>query len=875
MSLFTDLAARLRALLFHTQSEQEMDEEMRFHLERDIEERIARGATPEAARRDARLAFGGVEQVKEDVRDATGVRWIQDVAADVRYALRALRLNPGFAVAAVLVLGIGIGATTAAFTVVDHVVLAELPYPNPERLVRVYPKAGRGMSNLSTVDYQAIAEQQRSFDAFGGINNRFMALSGAGAPERIIAGRVTAGFFQALSVRPIEGRVVEPRDEVQGAPAVVVVSREVAEGRLGGVKAAVGRSITLDGVSHTVIGVLPAMPAGLAGLRAGVWPALQMQTPTRRGPFWIRGIARLKEGTTIEDATGDLAGISERIFPIWASSWQDKGARFTPVPLRDAIVGPATRWIGLVAAAVALVLLVAVANVATLILVRTSARSHELAVRMALGATQARLARLLLVEGLTLTAFAGALGLVLAALGVDLVRALAATLPRIAEVTFDARGVAFAVAATIAAGVLVSLPPVMALLGGRGSESLRADARRAGTTRRANVVRRTLVVAEFALALPLLLGAGLLLNTFLRLQRVDPGFDPTGVASVGITLPGARYSDTAAAQFWRRAEARVGELPAIAAVGLSTEIPPDDPGDVNNFDLVDHPVPPGADQPGSPWVYATNGYFATLGVPLLDGRLFSEGDSATAPPVVIVSRSWAQRFFPNERVLGRQMISGGCTTCPLTTIVGVVGDVKYLGLKQAGEAMYSPFAQGGPSGAFIVVRARAGAQPEMFRALRGAIGGLDPELPLAEATMRARLEETLADPRNWTAVIGGFGAATMLLAALGIYGLMAYVVRQRRREIGVRLALGAEPKSVMWMVVGQGMRLAGLGALIGLVVAIVEARWLQGLLFEVGVTDPMTVAAVAAVLLVAAFFACWVPGRTASRISPVEAMVAE
>ncbi len=871
MRLLTDLATRVRALLFRARQDRELDDELRSHLEREAEERRRQGASPEAAWRDALLAFGGLERFKEEVRDARGVRQLEDLAADIRYALRGLRRNPGFAAAAVLVLGIGIGASTAAFAVVDAVLISELPYAHAGRLVRIYPRSTPEMANLSTVDYQAIRDLQRSFDAFGALNTREMALSGAGVPEHILAGRVTAGFFHALSIQPAEGRLVEERDEVLGAPAVVVVSHTLAEQRLGGARAAVGRAITLDGVSHQVIGVLPP---GLTTLRAGVWPALQLQTPTRRGPFWIRGIGRLREDRTLEDATRDLAGISARLFPIWASSFQDREARFTPVPLRESIVGAANRRIELVAVAVALVLLVAIANVATLVLVRASARAHELAVRVALGATRSRLARLLLIEGLTLTAFAGLAGVAVAAAGVDLVAVLAPTLPRIAEVSLDARALAFAVVTTLVAGALVSLSPVSALLAGRTSEALRADARRAGTTRRTNVVRGALVVAEFALALPLLLGAGLLLNTFLRLQGVDPGFDPAGVVSASVALPPVRYPDSAAAQeFWRRAEVRVAELPGITAAGLSTELPPDNPGNENNFDLVDHPVPAGAAQPVSPWVFVTNGYFTALSVPLLDGRLFTAADSGQAP-VVVVSRAWAQRFFPREQAVGRQLIEGGCLSCPRTTIVGVVGDVKYLGLKQAGEAVYAPLQQSSAQSLHVVARSRT-TPAETFRALRGVIGGLDPELPVTEATLLGRLEATLADPRHWTAVIGGFGAATALLAAVGIYGLMAYVVRQRRREIGVRLALGAQPGSVTWMIVRQGMRLAALGAGIGLVIAVLEARWLQGLLFGVGATDPLTIGAVAAVLVAAAFLACWLPGRSASRIPPAEVMVAE
>jgi predicted permease len=877
MSVVTDLVERIRALLFWRRLDRELDEEMRFHLERETDERRRHGDSPEAARRGALRAFGGVDRFTEEARDARGVSLVRDLGADIRYAARGLIRNPGFTVAAVLVLGIGIGAATATFAVVDAVLISELPYPHARRLVRIYPTATREMTQLSTVDYQAIREQARSFDAVGALALRVMALSGSGDPQRVLAGRVTAGFFDALSVWPAEGRLVEERDETTGAPPVVVLSHGMAEQLFGSARAAPGRAIMLDGASHEVIGVLPGDPAdrvGLAGLRAGVWPALQLQTPTRRGPFWIRPIARLREGVTLDDATRDLAHISRRLFPIWASSFQDREARFTPVPLREAIVGTADRRISLFAAAVVLVLLVAVGNVATLVLVRAAARAPDLSVRAALGAPRVRLARLLLVEGVTLTTAAALVGIALAAVAVTLVGRLAPALPRLAEVSLDGEAVAFAAAVTLVAGLLISLSPVLTALSRRTSTSLRTDARRTGASPRTNLVRGTLVVGEFALAVPLLLGAGLLLNTLLRLQRVDPGFDPGGVVSASLTLPPARYGDSAAGAFWRRLEARATESPAIAAVGLSTELPPDEPGNENNFDLVDQPVPVGTAQPTSPWVYVTNGYFAALDVPLLDGRLFMAGDSGPAPPVVVVSRAWAERFFPQGGVVGRQLIEGGCLECPRTTIVGVVGDVKYLGLRQAGEAVYGPLEQSGARSGHVVARSRAAAA-DGLRALRDAVRSLDPQLPLAETTLESRLDAELADPRRWTAVVGGFGASAALLAALGIFGLMSFVVRQRRREIGVRIALGADPASVTWMVVWRGMRLAGLGAMCGLLLAALEARWLRALLFDVGAADPLTLGAVAAVLLGAALLACWIPGRGAARISPVEAIAAE
>jgi putative ABC transport system permease protein len=875
VSPLNDLAHRVRSLVLWRRQDRELDEEMRFHIEREVEERLRRGERPAAARRAALLAFGGVDRFAEETRDARGVSPLMDLGADIRYALRGLRRNPGFASAAILVLGIGIGVATATFAVVDAVLIAELPVPHADRMVRVYPKPTRTMANLSVVDFLAIREA-RSFAGVGALAPRDMALSGVGDPRLVPAGRVTAGFFEALSVRPAAGRLIEATDEAPGAPAVVVLTHGLATRLFGAPDTAVGRALTLDGRSHAVVGVLPAGVAdraGLAGVRAELWPALQLSTPTRRGPFWIRGIARLGDGVTLDAARRELNGISARLFPIWAASFQDREVQFTPVPLRAAIVGSADLRVSLFAGAVGLVLLVAVVNVATLVLVRAAARGPELAVRTALGAPRDRVARLLVVEGLTLTALAGAGGAVLAALAVRLAGALAPSLPRLAEVRFGPGAIGFAVVCTIVAGLVVSLSP-LAGVGRWGATPLRADARRTGESRRSGSLRGALVVGEFALALPLLFGAGLLLNSLLRLQRVDPGFDPSGVVSTSVSLPAARYSDGAAAAFWRRVETAAAELPAVAAAGLSTELPPDEPSNENNFDLVDDPVPPGAAQPSAPWAGVTNGYFAALDVPLLDGRLFTAGDSGPAPPVVLVSRAWAERFFPRGDAVGRQLVEGGCLSCPLTTVVGVVGDVKYSGIRNSAEAVYSPIAQWGARSAHIVARGRAGAA-EVQEALRNLVRRLDSELPVAEATLTGRLDAELANPRRWTIVIGGFGAAAALLAAIGVFGLMSFVVRQRRREIGVRLALGADQAAVTWMVVRRGMRLAGLGALLGVVLAAVGARWLRVLLFQVAVTDPVTLGAVATILLGAALVACWVPGRRAARISPVEAIAAE
>jgi putative ABC transport system permease protein len=441
MNPLPDIIERFKALFLRGRIERELDEELQYHIDRETEARANAGASE--PRRDALRMFGGVERVKEEVRDARGVRPLEEWAADARYALRALRRNIGFTISVLAVLGIGIGAATAVFTVVERVLFSSLPYDHADRLVRIYQKNSPShFWSLSVVDIQAIAAQQRTFESFGAAQYGSASIAGPGSPERVAVGRVTSGFFEALGVRAAAGRLLEPADDAPGAPPAVVVSSRLAERTFGSTASAVGRALTIDGISHEIVGVLEPERRELAGMPAEVWPDLQLATPSRRGPFGYRGIARLKKGVTLDQATRDLAGISVRIFPLWASGFQDRTARLTPVPLRDSIVGRANRQVGLFAGAVALVLLLAVANVATLMLVRTSAREQELAVRAALGASRRRIAQLILIECLTLTALAGVAGLGLGALALKATALVAPDLPRLGEVGLGLTGVA-------------------------------------------------------------------------------------------------------------------------------------------------------------------------------------------------------------------------------------------------------------------------------------------------------------------------------------------------------------------------------------------------------------------------------------------------
>lgn len=863
MSVLADALHRLRALVFRRKVEAELDEEIATHLELETAARRQRGVTTDQARRQALVAFGGVERWKEATRDARGLGLVDGLGLDLRQSLRALGRNPGFTLSVILVLGIGVGLATTVLSLVRTVVWSELPYPAAERLVRVYQQnSPTNLFGISTVDAQAILARQHSFDAFGVVQRGEVALSGLGAPERIPVARVTPGFFEALSVRPEAGRLVNEGDLDPGTPPVAVVTRAFADRALGGAGQAVGKSFLLDGVSHTVIGILPPGGADLGGVTAAVWPALRLAQPTRRGPFYLRGIGRLKPGVTLEDAARDLATVSAQVYPDWATSFRDRDAKLTPYSLRRTIVGETGNGLLLLAGAVVLVLLVAIANVATLMLVRGSARGVELAVRNALGAGRARLVRLLLAESGLLSLGVLAISLLVTAGGVSFLQRELATLPRVAEVGLGGETLLLAIGLALGSGLFVTLSPIVTLLlrppGGPVSV-------RGGTSVGVTRVRRWLVAGEFALALPLLFGAALLVHSFVRLSRVNPGFDPGGIVALDLALPRSRYPDPAATQrFLLQAESRAAELFGADEVGMTTALPPDDPGDVNNFDLLDRPVPEGTSEPVAAWSAVTPGYFTALRIPLLEGRGFEPFDTGGPAPVVVVSRSWADRHYPGASALGRQLYSGGCRSCPPVTVVGVVGDVKYLGLSGSTEAVYEPATQATPDRVNLLAR---GSDANAAAMLVSAMSALDPELPLRPLLLEDRVRDSLADPRRWMSLVTAFALITAGLASFGVYGLMAYLVRQRRREIGIRLALGAPPSHVAADVMLRGARYALAGSLVGLGLALAGATWIEQLLFGVNARDPLTLGGVLLVLLAVALVSSWIPGRRAARVN--------
>ena len=869
------LVRRLRALVHRDSLDRDVDDEMRLHIEMEANE-LARthAVSADEARRRAAIAFGGVDRFAEEHRDARGVRWLEEIAYDVRYAARALRRSPGFTLTATLVLALGIGASTAMFSAVDAVLVSRLPYPDDDRLVRIYQQnSSTNLFGLSAVDYLAVVAQQRSFSAVGAQRGREATLAIDGRVWRSSIASADAGFFSALGVRAARGRLVTASDIASNA-FVAVATHAFAVREFGGDgSGAIGKTVTIDGVAYSIVGVLGESMRDLADFRAELWTAFKVPTPERRGPFNMRVIGRLKAGVTLESAARDLALISERVFPQWASSFQDRTARMTPYSLRVTVLGDAGQTLGLFAAAVALVLLIAVANVASLTLVRVAGRSREAVLRTVLGASPARVARLLVTESLVLSAVGATAGALLAPL---LLRGLIAVGPPVArlnEAAINARAVAFAAALALVAGVVVGLYPALALFRRDFSSAVRSGDREIGAGRSTHVLRGVLVTAQFALALPVLATAALLINSFVRLQRVDVGFDPRPVAYVRASLPLARYaSPNDASVFWRRALARLAEQPGVIAAGVNESMPPDEPADINNFDLVDRPVQPGDAQPTAPYMSVNPTFFAAAGVPVLDGRNFAETDTGSGPQVMIVSRSWVRHYSADRPAVGRQLQGGGCTTCQPFTIIGVVGDVKYQGLGGNGEAMYVPAAQNMSANYYLFVRTAASGDNGVDRA-RDVLRGIDPGLALDDAgRLEERIYSSVAPQRHWATLLGGFATVALSLAAIGIFGMLSYLVATRRREIGVRVALGASRGGVIAMVIGRGMTYAIPGALIGLVLSFVVRQRLEAVLFDVSGADARTLAVATGVFLAVALVASFLPAQRAANVSPMEAM---
>lgn len=801
-------------------------------------------------------------------------RWeekMHQVLRDLRGSARSLIKIPGLSLTIVATVGLGIGATAAVFAVVHTVLLKPLPYPEPGRLVRIYTDSPPNRWPLSVVDYQAIAEQQTAFESVAAFQNRIVTFNLDEVAERIWVRFVSPDYFPLLGIRPLHGRAFVPADAVLGAEPTAVLAHGFWRQRLGGDPDAIGSPIKLDGKDYRVIGVLTP-DTGPLEARREVFPILQMEPPRRKGPFFLGVLGRLRSDTEPSVAEEELRAINARIFPLWKSSYSDSTATYGSETLHEYVVGDVGWRLLILLGAVGFVLLIASANATNLLVARGTQRGRELAMRAALGASRGRLLQHLLSESALLALGAAALGLVLARVAIDAVAGSGSSfVPRAAEISSSGPVLWFTLAVTLGGGLLFGLIPSLQVTRSHLEKELHRGGRATGD-RGTERVRRMLVASQFAVAVPLLIGAGLLLTSFTRLQRVDPGIDQENLLTMRIALPRADYEDAAAVTaFWDELTARLGALPGVVAVGHGSGRPPQEVDMLNNFNLEDDPTPPDQAEPVVPWPVVSPQYFRALGIPLLRGRLFDERDRDGAPQVAVVDQGWVQRFSPDKDPIGRRFYSGGCNRpeCPLTTVIGVVGDVKYLGLDVPAQGtIYQPLMQNTWWGQVLFVRTTVDPL-SVLPAIRTVVRESDPAVPLSGvATMDELVQEALNSPRNFLVLIAAFAAVALLLAAIGIYGVMSYFVQQHTRDIGIRMALGGSRGAVLRLVVGQGMGLVVLGAGIGIVGALALARLMSSMLFEVSPTDAVTYVSVTAGLVATALVACAVPARRAAGLDP-------
>jgi predicted permease len=778
----------------------------------------------------------------------------------------------------VLALALGIGASTAIFSVAYGILARPLPYPAADRValvgMRFYPREGADFGTMSVRDYLEWKQRNHAFEDPALFTSRRMDVVGAGVPEQIAGSMVTAGFFPILQVRPMLGRVFLPGEDRPAAPPMAVLGEALWRRRFAADANVVGRAVLVNGVSTTIIGVMPAS-FQFPREEIEIWTNLQLKPPTRWGPWFYRGVARLKPGVTLEQAQAETNAIGRVLMQ------ENSYYKRLTLPVRSArdyLVGSVRTPLLVLIGAVGLVLLIAVVNVANLLVARATVRSHEMALRLSLGARRGRLVRQLLTESLLLAALGGAGGLLLAYGGVQLLRAWnPGNLPMIEAVQLDGRALAFTLLASILTGVLFGLAPAFQSARQDLSSTLKEGGRGGAAGRGHTRTRAVLVVAEMALSLMLLAGAGLLLRSFVRLERVNAGFQapPERLLSMLISPSDRKYAEPSAGlAYYRRVFERARSYPGVESAAISDSLPPINQADADTFVLEGQNLAPGETNPVVTHATVGADYFRTLGVPLLRGRYFTEHDVEGGAPVTIISESLAHQFFGGRNPVGTRLKqSGPGFGDNWMEIVGVVGDVKYLGVqKDAEAAYYQPLAQSYEPLTHLVVRS-SGNAGAVADGLRRAIQAIDPGVTLAQiSTMREAMAESVSVPRFNTMLLAVFAAMAVMLSAIGIYGVIAWSVARRTHEIGVRMALGAAQADVWRMVIRQAAALALTGIAFGLAGAFALTRLLAALLFGTSPTDPTTFGAVSLALLAVALVAAFVPARRATRISPVIAL---
>ncbi len=874
----------------------DFDDDIRDHIAREAQDNIAQGMSPEEARTAAFRKFGNVLRVKEDTRKVWTLTWLEDLTQDVRYAFRMLRKSPGFTAVAVLTLALGIGATTAIFSVVNAVLLQALPYHDSNRLMLVREKLPRFFPtpfSVSAPDIAVMARNNHVFTGVAGFTGIQVNLSGVGAPERIVAERISANLFPLIDASPLIGRIFHEGEDQPGH-FVTVLSYGLWQRSFGGEPSAVGRPITLNGQSYTIIGVMPKgfefPPRGMPQFNsADLWipMALSHDELTDLGDNFDWGvIGRLKSGVTPAQAQSDINVVAADVLKTWGLPPTMKVELDTVVtPLREVVVGDVQTLMYLLLGAVGLLLLIACANVANLLLARTSARRKEMAMRAALGAPRGRVIRQLLTESVLLAFFGGALGIFAAIWGTRLLAALAPdNIPQVQGIGVDHTVLLFAALLSAVTGVLFGLAPAFAASRANVNEILKEEGREGAAGRSGVSARSAFVIAQVAIAFVLVIGGGLLVRSFIDAESSHSGVQAENVLTATISLPPPQYSESARAeQFFQQLTERMENTPGVESIGFSSDLPTEMDWD-HIFVVEEHPTFATAQAPHSANSLVLGNYFQTLDVPLIRGRFFTPEEEKGHADVLIISAGMAKKYWPGEDPIGKRVKWGTAgSKDPWLTVVGVVGDVKQGALDQPTLAhTYEPYLsvcsqKNAMQNSFcntlgVAVRSRT-SPTGVLSGLQVTVHDIDPAEPLTRVrTLRDVLESSIAPRRFNTFLLAIFACAALLLSSIGLYGVISYSVGQRTHEIGIRMALGGQPRDILHVILGQGLKLLAIGLAVGLAASLVLTRLMSNLLYGVSSTDPLTFAAVAILLTLVALLACYIPARRAMRVDPMVAL---
>jgi putative ABC transport system permease protein len=878
------LMTRLRRLLGRRKADLEFDDEIQAHLDLLTERYIRQGMTRDEAASATRRKFGNITMLKEVNREMNGIGFIETTTQDVRYGLRMLRRNPGLTFVAMLTLALGIGANTAIFSVVNAVLLRSLPYREPDRLVYLHQRRPQEGAILAlSADFLDWRDQAKSFEKIAAIDGGSVDLTQNGEAERLSAGVVSADLFATLGVAPLLGRTFTPAEDLAGGPPVVILSNDLWRRRFGGDPQVIGRTITLEGQTRTVIGIMPSgfrFPG-----RSDLWLPLALNVTRELGRqtgYTLSVIARLKPGVTPEAARADLSVILERQRQAYPHVYSD--VRISVIGLSESIVGTVRQALLVLFGAVTFVLLIACANVSNLLLARSAARRKEMAIRAAVGAGRLRLVRQLLIESLLVSLAGGASGLLSAIWGVKLLVAMSpGGIERIEESSLDGRVLGFTCIVVVLVGLIAGIFPALQaskvdVNGNLKAQSTAGNARtvhtRYGAGRR---MMPALMIAELALALVLLVGAGLMIKSFLRLVAIPKGFSPDGLLTLTLSpsIVSYPYGSPRRDAYFQESLAHAQALPGIQLAGLASGIPPFGPWLIQPLQIEGRPPFERGKEPMVLHSCISPEYFQTMGIEMRAGRPFNRQDGREAPHVVVINETLARRFFPNENPIGHRLSTWG----PPLTIVGVVGDTRNNGLDQeVGLEIFVSQLQLELPGMYLVARASPGQKtPAGLASLASVISNkvraIDRNEPINQVVpMDERLSNSVAWRRFQMLLLAVFAAVALVIATVGIYGVISYAVSQRTQEIGIRMALGAQASDVLRMVIWRGISLALIGVALGVAAALALTRVLKNLLFEVSTTDPATFVLIALLLVVIALIASYIPARRATKVDLLQAL---